>query len=275
MSYTNIRDRKLPFMFQYVMELATFRHLAANLVASDLRTRFRRSYLGMLWAIIQPLAFSLMIAAVWGGLFQSTDYWEYALYIFSGMIVWELFANTALLSQDSLFAASGYLKQTRVPFLVFQVRQPLTSAVILAFGVVGFLIMGWSLGKLPAPGWHLLLLPAFVLIYLAFAIPVAIIMSVVGTLYRDVKHVSMIAVQGLFFISPVMLDRKILEKPGLEFLVYCNPVVPILDLFRDPALHGLLWEAQDLILIGSWIAAMWAVALLTAMRAGRKLIFAL
>lgn len=275
MTYANIRSRKLPFMLQYMMELATFRHLAGNLVASDLRARFRRSYLGILWAIIQPLSFSLLIAAVWGGLFQQQSYWDFALYVFSGMIVWEMFANTVNLSQDALQGAAGYLKQTRVPFLIFQVRQPLTSAVILIFGILGFFGMAAVLDKIPPPGLHLLLIPAFILIYLAFCIPIAIVMSVVGTLYRDVKHISMIAVQGMFFVSPVMLDRKILDAPGLELLEVANPMVSVLDLFRDPALHGRLWDARDLALVGVWIAAMWLMALIASARAGRKLIFAL
>lgn len=275
MSYVNVRDRKLPFAMQYLMELATFRHLCANLVASDLRARFRRSYLGILWAIIQPLAFSLLIAAVWGSLFQDKGYWDFALYVFSGMIVWEMFANTVNLSQESLQGAAGYLKQTRVPFLIFQVRQPLTSSVILVFGILGFFGLAAALGKVPPPSWHLLLIPVFLAIFLLFAIPIAISMSVIGALYRDVRYISMIAVQALFFVSPVMLDRKILDTPGLEFLSYGNPMVPLLDLFRDPALHGQLWQAQDLMLVAFWTLGLWGFAFIAAARAGRRLIFAL
>ncbi len=275
MSYVNIRDRRLPGFVHYLLELMAYRHFCANLVASDLRARFRRSYFGVLWAIIQPLAFSLLIAAVWSNIFQSKTYWEFALYVFSGMIVWEMFTNTVLLSQEALLGAAGYLKQTRAPFLVFQLRQPLTSSIIVLFGIAGFFGLSIALGMLPPAGLHLLLVPVFLLLYLLFTIPIAIIMSVVGTLYRDARHISMIAVQAMFFISPIMLEREILEKPGLEVFQYANPMVAILDLFRAPVLYGEYWNMESLGLMAAWIAGLWVVALIVSARTGRNLIFAL
>src|SRR3990167_8054423 len=96
MSYVNVQDRRLPFVVRYLVDLITYRHLCWNLVASSLRARFRRTKLGILWAIVQPLAFALLIAAVWGSLHKSATYWEFALYVFSGMIVWEFFSNVVL-----------------------------------------------------------------------------------------------------------------------------------------------------------------------------------
>jgi ABC-type polysaccharide/polyol phosphate export permease len=84
MSYVNVHSRELPFLTRYAADLFTYRHLCWNLVGADLRARFRRSRLGILWAIIQPLAFALMIAAVWGGMFNVADYWAFAIYVFSG-----------------------------------------------------------------------------------------------------------------------------------------------------------------------------------------------
>ncbi|MEQ1785263.1 MAG: hypothetical protein ABMA14_28290, partial [Hyphomonadaceae bacterium] len=68
MSYVNVQDRRLPFVLRYLGDLMTYRHLCWNLVTSDLRSRFRRTQLGVLWAVIQPLVMALLIAAVWGAL---------------------------------------------------------------------------------------------------------------------------------------------------------------------------------------------------------------
>lgn len=275
MSYINIRDRRLPGLVHYLLELVAFRHFCANLVASDLRARFRRSYFGALWAIIQPLAFSLLIAAVWSSLFQSKTYWEFALYVFSGMIIWEMFTNCIMLSQEALLGGAGYLKQTRAPFLVFQVRQPLTSTVILLFGIVGFFTLSISLGMMPPPGLHLLLIPAFIVMFLLFTIPLAIIMSIVGTMFRDTRHISTIAVQALFFISPIMLDRAILDNPNLKVFQYANPLVSILDLFRGPTLYGEYWSLESLGIVAAWIVGLWIIAVALSVRTGRNLIYAL
>lgn len=275
MSYVNVQSRKLPFFIRYIVDLFTYRHLCWNLVASDLRARFRRSRIGILWAIIQPLAFSLMIAAVWGGLFNTTDYWGFAIYVFSGTILWEYFSNVVIASQDALNRAEGYLKQTRVPFFIFQLRIPFTSLVILLFAIAGLFILQAATQRLPQLGEHLLLVPAFLGVFLLFGIPLATLMSIIGTQFRDVKHISAIAVQALFFISPVMLHRDVLEKPELAFLNYMNPMVPLLDMFRAPVLYNQLWDRTDVIIVSIWIVALWAAALLLSAKVGRKLVFAL
>lgn len=236
MAYANIQSRRLPFVLRYMVDLATFRHLCWNLVASDLRARFRRSSIGILWAVIQPLTFALMIAAVWGTLMGMDSYWDYSLYVFSGLLVWEYFSTIVNVSQDALINAEGYLKQTRVPFILFQVRTPLTATVIFLFGLSGLLLLAAALGKFPPVGEHLALIPAFAGLLLLFGIPLAMFMSILGTLFRDVKHISQIGIQALFFVSPVMLDRAVFDRPELQFLAYLNPVVALIDLFRAPVL---------------------------------------
>jgi lipopolysaccharide transport system permease protein len=275
MSYINVHSRKLPFSVRYLADLFTYRHLCWNLVGADLRTRFRRSRIGILWAIIQPLAFALMIAAVWGGMFNVTDYWAFAIYVFSGTILWEFFYNVVVGSQDALKGAEGYLKQTRVPFLVFQLRIPFTSLVILLFAIAGLVILQAATQKLPMLGQHLMLIPAFLVLFMLFGIPLAVLMSIIGTQYRDVRHISQIAVQALFFISPVMLQRDILHKPELAFLSYVNPMVPLLDMFRAPVLYNQLWGQSEVVVVSIWIVALWGAALLLSAKVGRNLVFAL
>jgi lipopolysaccharide transport system permease protein len=275
MAYVNIRERRLPFVVRYIGDLFLYRHLAWNLVASDLRARFRRSQLGIVWAVIQPLAFSLTIALVWGSLFKAESYWDFAIYVFSGMIAWEYFASVVNVSQDALTNAEGYLKQTRVPFFIFQIRTPLTSMVIFLLGTVGLALLMISLQKLLPLGEHLLLIPVFPVLLLLFGIPLGTIMSIAATQFRDMKYISQILIQALFFVSPVMLGREILERPELTWLNYVNPMVPVINLFRAPIVDGEFWNQTELVTLLIWIAGLWAMAIVMAIRAGRRLIFSL
>lgn len=275
MSYVNVQGRRRPFVVRYAADLLSFRHLAWNLVGSDLRSRFRRSYLGVLWAIIQPLCFALTIAAVWRSVFNMPDYWDFAIYLFSGILLWDYFSSTVLVSQDSFSAAEGYLRQTRIPLFVFQIRAPLTGMVVLIFGIMGLFGLQAVLGKFPPPGLHLLLIPAFLALFLMFAFGISMICSVVGTQFRDMKYISAVVVQGLFFLSPVMLDRGILTRPELSFLQFVNPMTPMIDLFRAPVLRGELWPPQELYTALIWIAALWVAGLILSARTGRRIVFAL
>jgi lipopolysaccharide transport system permease protein len=275
MSYANYHSRQAPAFLGYLAALLRYRHLCWNLVGSDLRSRFRRSYLGILWAVIQPLGYSLVIAWAWGTLFGSQSFWSFCIYVFSGMLVWEYFQNTINISLETLLNSSGYLRQARIPLFIFQLRVPMTGMVTLTTGLLGLMVLETVLGMMPPPGLHLLLIPAFLVILLAFMTPLAIIFSVLGAQLRDLKHIMGLILQALFFLSPVMMARNVIDMPHLAVLNFINPLVSLLDLLRDPLLHGLYWKQQTLITVSIWGAALWALAGVLAAQAGRKLVFSI
>lgn len=275
MSYTNYNVRQYPFVFRYLSDLIRYRHLCWNLAGSDLRTRFRRSQLGIAWAVIQPLAFSMMIAFVWGAIFDTPSYWEFAVYVFSGMLVWEYFTSTTTVSLDALTNANGYLRQQRIPFIVFQLRVPLVSTVIFLAGLLGLVALMAALQVMPPLRWSLLLVPCALAMAFLFVTPISIMLSIVGAQYRDVKYITMLVLQALFFVTPVMLTRDYLQKPELQILHYINPAVPLINLFREPMLYGHLWLARDAMVLTVWIAVLWALAILVSATFGRRVVFSL
>jgi lipopolysaccharide transport system permease protein len=275
LSYSNYQTRDRSFVVRYILDLARYRHLCWNLVGSDLRARFRRSHLGIIWAIIQPLSFALIIAFVYGQLFGQKSYWDYAIYVYSGMLVWELFGTVTNVSLDSFQMAEGYLRQARIPFLIFQMRVPLSATVIFGAGYIGLLLIELALGKVPGIGLQLLLIPAFPFMALLMLLPLAILMSIIGTQYRDVKYITTICLQLLYFLSPVMLTKEFLSSPHLVLLKYFNPVYSLVDLFRAAAVYGEFWTAQGVITLLAWASAFWFLAMLAAAKAGRKIIYAI
>jgi lipopolysaccharide transport system permease protein len=275
MSYSNYQTRKVPAALRYISDLWRYRHLCWHLVGSDLRSRYRRSRLGILWAVIQPLGYAAVIAWAWGSLFGQEDYLTFGIYVFSGMLIWEYFSNTLNASLDALQNAVGYLRQSRMPFVLFQARVPLTGLANLIFGMLGLFAVLAAAQQFPFPGLHLLLVPAYVAILFLFMLPLAVIFSVIGAQYRDVKHIMGIALQLLFFLSPIFAVRSFIDDPRLAILNYANPLVPLMDLFRDPVLYGRFWEQQDVVVVSVWGAVLWVTASVIASRAGRNLVFAL
>lgn len=275
MGYQNLQGRRSPFPVRYVNDLLTYRHLAVNLVAADLRARFRRSYFGILWAIVQPLAFALIIAYVWHSLFESKSYWDFALYVFSGLIVWDYFAAVMNVSQDALTSAEGYLKQTRIPFLVFQVRTAASGLVIMGAACLGLIGLMAVLGELPPIGWHFLYVPAFFIVIFMFMAPLAILMSILGTKMRDMKYITMLAVQALFFVSPVMLAREVFDTDKMTLIKLFNPMAHILDMFREPLFNAAGWTGHQIMMVSLWTALFWIAAIWASIVEGRRLVFAI
>lgn len=275
MSYVNIQDRRLPFALRYLGDLFAYRHLCWNLVGSDLRSRYRRTSLGILWAVIQPLAFALVIAAVWGVLQRRSSYLEFALYVFTGSVAFDLFSIAVNNGQDALTGAAGFVRQARIPFFIFQLRVVLSGMVTFLFALVGVFIFATAIGHPPVIGPHLLLVLAYLPLAVLFMLPIVMIMSNVGALFRDARHIVMLAERAVYMLSPVFLPREVLETPHLKFLEFVNPLIPFLDMIRDPIIENKLWDQQDVLVMGIWIAGLWMIALITAMSNGRKVVFAL
>ena len=275
MSYVNSRVGQWPSVFAYLQEVVRYRHLLWNLVGSDLRSRFRRSRVGIFWAMIQPLAFALMLSTVWGSILKDSDHVTFTIYVLSGITIWEYYTTAIMGGLDALINAGGYMKQSRIPFLIFQARLPLSSTVIFFFGVISLLLVLGVTEKFPPLGLHYLLVPVFFVMMVLLCIPLTIVFSVLGTQYRDTKHIVGIVIQGMFFITPVMLPREILESPHLHWLVYANPAVSVLSLFRDPLVYGRFWDPIMVATFVCWTIAFWVIAIILSARFGRRLVFAI
>ena len=171
-------------------------------------------------------------------------------------------------------SAGGFLKQARIPFFIFQARVVLTACVIFICATLGVFAFQLITGQVPPLGPHLALLGAFLPMMILFLLPLSVIMSIIGTLFRDVKHIAGLAVQAMMFMSPVILPREVLEAPHLQAMQYINPMVPLLDMFRAPILYGNYWLMQDVLVVLIWTAALWALAIIMSINVGRKLVFA-
>lgn len=275
MSYKNFRNNEQSFIIDYLNRLGKFKSLGLNLVASDLRTRFRRSYLGILWAVIQPMTYALIIGYVWKNIFGAESYLEFALFLYSGLIVWEFFATTASVSLDTFKNSEGYLKQGRIPLLIFQVRVPLSALTISLLSLIGLFVFQYATGQPPTLGLHTGLLIPYFIVLILFGAPIAIIMSIVGSIFRDAQYIVGLGIQALFFLSPVIIQRQLLEQQNLLFLKYANPMVPLIYMFRDITTDAQIFNLADFKIVIFWIIGLWICALLMTARYGRRAVFLL
>lgn len=247
------------------------RHFWFHLVLSDLRSRWRRSFFGALWSIIQPLGMTLLLALVFSRLFNS-DIFTYAPYILSGMIVWECVTTCVTGGALSFVQADAYIKQTKHPLAIYTLRTVLTSLIVL--GLASLALFAWSALVLPRHlGWHWL---AALTIFPVLALvlwPLATLLAYVGTRFRDVPHATGLLMQALWFVSPVYFETRMFRNGGLDVLVDYNPIHHLLQLVRAPLLDGKWPTAENygFTLLAAAVLAL--LAWMTGRVAERKVIF--
>lgn len=270
--YLRKDDETNSWIKQYAVDLIRYRFLCLSLVGADLRSRFRRSYIGGLWGVLQPLLFAVILGYVLH-IFFDQAFEPYFIFVLTGFVVWDVVVVSVNGSLPALENGGGFLMQARIPLFVFQARVTLGALVNFCFGLCAVFV-GWLIvGSAPVNFLPMIQLLPFAILLLAFSLPLSIIFSIVGAQFRDANHIVPLAVQLGFLTAPVILPRAVFEQPQLAFIQYVNPATPLLDLFRDMVLHGAWWSIDDLAVVGLWTAGLWAVALITARLASRRVIF--
>ncbi|BGI53680.1 ABC transporter permease [Candidatus Williamhamiltonella defendens] len=220
----------------YWVKIWRSRFFWIHLVFSDLRSRWRRSFFGMAWAIIQPLGLTLLMSFVFSKLFHS-DIGTYAPYIFSGVIIWDYILTSVTGGALSFVQAEAYIKQCRHPLAIYTLRTVLVGLMILAFAIIALFV--WAAVVFPEHiGWHWLAVLSIFPILVLITWPFATLLSYIGARFRDLPHVMGLIMQALWFMSPVYFQAKMFRGGGLDLLIDFNPVYHILQIVRAPLLEG-------------------------------------
>jgi lipopolysaccharide transport system permease protein len=221
---------------QYFVDIWSARYFWTHLALSDLRTRWRRSYLGALWSILQPLGMTILIAFVLGRL-MNLDVVDYAPYILSGIIFWEFLSATANAGSLAFVQNEPYIKQHRHPLAIYTLRTVLANSILLMLASVS--LLGWILVVRPANiGWCWLSLPLSIPLLLLTAWPLATILAYITVRFRDIPHALGLVLQALWFVSPVYFETKFFRDAGLNGFIDYNPVYHLLQTVRAPLLSG-------------------------------------
>lgn len=249
----------------YARYIFASRYFWWHLALSDLRSRWRRSFLGILWSIVQPLGITTLITIVFSHLFNAS-FLDYAPYVLSGIIFWDFFASTVTGGSLAFVQNEPYIKQCRHPLAIYTLRTTLANIVVFAVASISLLIVVLVL-RPEAFGWAwlawFLSLPLLVLT----AWPLATALAYISVRFRDIPHALGLALQSLWFISPVYFDVKLFRSAGLDRLVDYNPIYHLLEIIRAPLLRG---EWPSLANYGVSLATIAVLAVL-AILLGRRL----
>lgn len=215
-------------------EIQASRNVLWQLITQQLILRYRRTVLGYLWTLVNPVLMMSVMATVFSTLFK-TDIKVFAVFLFAGMIPWNFFNSVVTQSCTAFIHNEGLIKKIYLPKVIFPLSITLALLIdsLLSFIALFFiiLVLGGSLS------WSLLFLPiSFALLFL-FAFGIGLIVSVATVFFRDLQHVILIAMQGLFFLTPILYKHDALAGK-VAWLVGLNPMTPFIALFRAPLLEA-------------------------------------
>jgi len=258
-------------MREYFAGIWAARYFWMHLAMADLRARWRRSFFGVLWSMLQPLGTALLLAIVLARLLKQ-DIRSYAPYVISGMIVWDFVMAVSTGGALSFVQADAYIKHFRHPLAIYSLRTVIANLTVLGLASVPMFV--WA--AIAQPGnlgvtWlgALSIYPVLLLIFW----PLITLLAYAGSRFRDLPNVMQLALQALWFVSPVYFGTKMFRDAKLDALVDYNPIFHLLQLVRAPLLEGKWPSAANFEFCAGMAILFTILAWLVGRKAERRVIF--
>ncbi|MCS6906685.1 MAG: ABC transporter permease [Anaerolineales bacterium] len=239
-----LRDPALEELFQ----LWRYRDLLHLLVVNRIKTRYKRSVLGVVWTLLNPLLNTLVLTIVFSQIFRF-DVPNYPIYILSGLLFWNFFAQSTLDAMDTLVWGSSLLKRIYIPRTIFAVA-------VVGNGLVNYLLALIPLGVIMLVLRHpftlnLAALPLAILILAMFTLGMGLLLSTLAVFFVDLVYIFNVLLLVWFYLTPIIYPLSILPERFLP-LFRLNPLLHLLQLFRRIIYEGTmpslsLWGAAFLL----------------------------
>jgi len=231
-------------MLDRLREIAQYHYLLSNLVLRDLKLRYKNSFLGFLWSLVNPMLLMLVFTVVFTVMIPNLSVPKFPVFVMCAVLPWNFF-NTSVMGCIGSVTQNGHLiKKVYFPLEVLPLSVILSNFVnfCLAFLVLFLMILAFSIPLRPA----ILLLPAIMLVQLLFTAGIGFALATLNVFYRDVGVIMEVFMQAWFFLTPVFYPMEMLPElalirgiaiPVRRLLYIVNPMASIIASYRS-VLYG-------------------------------------
>jgi len=218
----------------------SYREFIRGSLQRDFQIRYRKSILGSLWAVLNPLATILIYTVIFSQIMKArlpgtNDTMAYSIYLCSGVLTWGFFAEIINRSQTVFIENANMIKKLNFPRICLPIIVVGNAAISFAISFGLFICFLVILGKFP--GWVMLGLPVVLVIQVLLAMGFGIILGILNVFFRDIGQAVGIILQFWFWFTPIIYPISILP-PSIQSLLRLNPMVPVVTAYQSILVYG-------------------------------------
>lgn len=238
----------------------------------DLKARFRGSFIGPLWILLNLGLFVGGAGLVYGALFGQPMH-EFLPFLTAGFVIWGFISATIVESGHTFIIAEGYIKQFSFPKQVYLLRMLVSSAAVFGIGLLALFVLRIVTGSFDLLGW-MYAIPG-ILLLLAAGLAHICLFAYLGARFVDLPHALGGILQIFFFLTPIIFPADTLRDRGLDFIYRFNPLYYLIEIVRAPILTDQFAAADAYFFAMLYVVVVFLLAYLTARKMDRKLVFVL
>jgi ABC-type polysaccharide/polyol phosphate export permease len=226
-------DLPSPFI-EELLALVHYKELIFQLVSRSVKTRYKRSFLGVAWTMVNPLLTMAVLTLVFSSLFRFPAE-NYALYVLSGLLIWNFFAQSTTAAMGDLMWSGGLITRVNFPKSVFPIAAVGTGLFNLLLALIPYFIIALILGAKISIA--ILWLPISILIATIFTLGIAMALSSVVVFFADVLPMYDIVLTTWLYLTPIIYPIDLVPE-SIQAVLRFNPLLPIVEAFRAPLYEG-------------------------------------
>lgn len=238
-------------MIEMLQEFKKYQFLLSELVKRGIVLKYRRSYLGLAWTLLEPLLNMIVLTFVFGTLFGRSDK-TYPVYILSGRLLYTCFSQSTTAALRSIRANSAMINKVYVPKYLYPLSSILYSYVIFTFSLIVLAVVSVVLGVWPTV--HILLIWVPLLLLFLLSLGVGMILATLGVYFRDMEYLWGVGLTLLMYLCAIFYYPDSFMNAGKGWVLELNPLFCIISLFRQ-CLYGMPMNGGYALYTAGWCVA--------------------
>ncbi|MFK7802958.1 MAG: ABC transporter permease [Anaerolineae bacterium] len=210
------------------------RDLIKELVARDMKLRYKRSILGMVWSLVNPLAQLLVLYFVFFYVIQ-VGIQNFTLFLFSGLLTWNWFQSSLIGATGSIVQNGMMIRRPGFPIALLPVVTVITNFIHFLIALPILFVFVWFSGI--NVGWSIVAFPLIIIVQFTLTLALAYFLAAIHVTFRDTEYLLGIALLLGFYLSPVFYDA-VLVPEQFRFIYNLNPMVHIISAYREILIFG-------------------------------------
>lgn len=219
---------------RYFLNFYKYKDLLKLLVAKDIKIKYKRSVLGIVWSVLNPLLTMIIITLVFQELFKF-NVENFAAYVISGQVLFSFFSDSTSLAMSSIYSSGQIIKKVYIPKYIFPLSKVLYSLVNMLFSLIAVLIVCFITGVDLKYTFIFSFLSIFYVF--VFSVGVGLILCSIVVFFRDVEHIYGVFITAWMYATPIIYPVSIMPDKYMPLLLG-NPMFYFLTHFRESLLYG-------------------------------------
>lgn len=208
--------------------------LMKELVSRDLKVKYRRSFLGYVWSLLNPLLMMLVMTLVFSNVFR-VEVENFPMYLICGQTLFNFFNESTTMSMRAILDNGSLLRKVYIPKFIFPLSRVLSSFVTLLFSLIAIVFVMIVTGT--AFTWTALLFPVPMITLFVFCCGMGLVLAAMSVYFRDITHLYSVLTLAWMYATPIFypLDGV---SPAIQRIIKLNPLYHYVNLFRNLVIYG-------------------------------------